>query len=99
MPADWAGLTVEKQRADPESTLSFFRRMIEIRSDRNEFDGTQIDWLAAPADVLIFRAAAAGWCALNASGVPVPLPPGELILCSAPLRDGQLPPDAAAWLV
>ncbi|OBF17903.1 alpha-amylase [Mycobacterium kubicae] len=100
MPADWAGLTVEKQRADPESTLSFFHRMIEIRSGRSEFDGTQIDWLAAPADVLIFRRRGGGVvCALNASAAPVPLPPGELILCSAPLRDGQLPPDAAAWLV
>jgi alpha-glucosidase len=27
------------------------------------------------------------------------LPPGEVILASAPLVDGKLPPDAAAWLV
>jgi alpha-glucosidase len=27
------------------------------------------------------------------------LPDGELILASAPLVDGQLPADAAAWLV
>jgi alpha-glucosidase len=27
------------------------------------------------------------------------LPPGEVILASAPLADGKLPPDAAAWLV
>jgi alpha-glucosidase len=38
-------------------------------------------------------------CALNAGDRPIALPPGELILCSAPLVDGQLPPDAAAWLV
>ena len=30
MPADWAALTVEKQRADPDSTLSFFRTCSRI---------------------------------------------------------------------
>jgi len=31
--------------------------------------------------------------------VPVPLPPGDPVLSSAPLtEDGQLPPDTAVWL-
>ena len=34
-----------------------------------------------------------------ATDVPIPLPPGELLMASAPLVDGQLPADAAAWLV
>ena len=34
MPADWAALTVEKQQADPDSTLSFFRRALELRRER-----------------------------------------------------------------
>src|SRR6478736_9744372 len=44
MPADWATLTVEKQRADPDSTLSFFQRVLELRRERAEFDGYGIDW-------------------------------------------------------
>jgi alpha-glucosidase len=99
MPADWATLTVEKQDADPDSTLSFFRRALELRRGRGEFDNTELEWLTPPKDALIFRRAGGLVCALNAGRRPIALPDGELILASAPLVDGQLPPDAAAWLV
>ncbi|OBF61936.1 alpha-amylase [Mycobacterium sp. 852002-50816_SCH5313054-b] len=100
MPADWAALTVEKQRDDPDSTLSFFRRALEIRRERAEFTGDGLDWQAATRDALIFRRRGGGLlCALNAGRRAMALPPGELILASAPLVDGKLPPDAAAWLV
>jgi alpha-glucosidase len=38
-------------------------------------------------------------CALNSSASPISLPPGELLLSSAPLVEGKLSPDSAAWLV
>ncbi len=99
MPGDWAALTVEKQRADAGSTLSFFRRIIGLRRERDEFAGAEIEWLSAPRDALIFRRRGGGLvCALNAGRRPIALPPGELLLASAPLIDGKLPPDAAAWL-
>lgn len=98
MPDDWATLTVEKQRADPDSTLSFFRRVIELRKQRKEFDGSEIDWLKAPRDALLFRRRGGLVCALNAGNSPMALPKRELILASAPLTGGKLPPDAAAWL-
>ena len=50
LPPDWAALTVEKQFDDPASTLSFYRRAIELRRDRSEFDGTTIEWLDSPAE-------------------------------------------------
>jgi alpha-glucosidase len=100
MPAEWATLTVEKQRADPDSTLSFYRRALELRKERTEFDGGELEWLTTPRDGLIFaRNGGALVCALNAGSSPMVLPPGEVILASAPLADGKLPPDAAAWLV
>jgi alpha-glucosidase len=99
MPADWAALTAEKQRMNPDSTLSFFQRALQLRRARSEFDGTEIDWLTAPSDTLIFRRGGGLVCALNAADRPIALPPGELILTSAPLVDGKLPPDAAAWLL
>lgn len=99
MPADWSALTVERQNADPDSTLWFFRRALELRRRRSEFDGSEIDWLDSPRDALIFRRGEGLVCALNAGRRPIALPPGELLLASAPLVDGHLPPDAAAWLV
>ncbi|MCV7103397.1 glycoside hydrolase family 13 protein [Mycobacterium palustre] len=100
MPADWAALTVDKQRADPDSTLSFFRRALQLRRERTEFEGGELEWLAAPRDAVIFeRNGGSLVCALNAGVRPLVLPPGEPILVSAPLVDGMLPPDAAAWLV
>ncbi|MGH3532015.1 MAG: DUF3459 domain-containing protein, partial [Mycobacterium sp.] len=98
MPPDWAALTVDKQLADAHSTLSFFRRALELRRSRTEFAGVEIEWLAAPRAALIFRRGGL-ICVLNAGRRPVALPPGELLLASAPLVDGELPPNAAAWLV
>jgi alpha-glucosidase len=100
MPEEWAALTAEKQSADPDSTLSFFRRALELRRARSEFDGGEIEWLTAPRRTLIFRRRGGGLvCALNAGHRATVLPHGELILASAPIVDGKLPPDAAAWLV
>ena len=67
MPADWASLTVEKQDADPDSTLAFFRMALELRKERTEFDGGELEWLTTPRDGLIFeRNGGALVCALNA---------------------------------
>ncbi|GBG37483.1 glycoside hydrolase family 13 protein [Mycobacterium montefiorense] len=100
MPADWAPLTVEKQDADPNSTLSFFRTALELRRDRAEFDGVELQWLAATPETLVFRRSTGGLvCALNTGKRPMALPAGELIFASAPLVDGQLPTDTVAWLV
>jgi alpha-glucosidase len=95
MPADWAALTVEKQLADPDSTLSFYRRALQLRRERGEFGGGELEWLAADDELLIFeRHGGALVCALNAGRLPMALPPGEVLLASAPLVDGKLPPDA-----
>jgi alpha-glucosidase len=99
MPADWSALTVEKQQADADSTLLFFQRALELRRGRSEFGGTDLDWLTAPRGALIFRRRGGLVCALNAGKRPMALPNGELILASAPLEAGKLPPDSAAWLV
>ena len=99
MPAEWAGLTVEKQSADPDSTLSFFARALELRRSRSEFSGDDIEWLPESIDALAFRRGGGLTCALNAGEEAIALPAGGVIFSSAPLVDGKLPPDAAAWLV
>jgi alpha-glucosidase len=99
IPEEWAALTVDKQLADPESTLSFFRRALQTRRGQTVFDGTRLEWLGSPPDTLIFRLESGLVCALNAGRHPVVLPEGELLLTSDHLADGRLPPNAAAWLV
>jgi alpha-glucosidase len=99
MPPEWAALTVEKQLADADSTLSFFRHAIEIRHSRAEFAGEGIDWLDIAPDALAFARHGAGLrCVLNTGKRPLPLPDGEVLLASAPTVDGKLPANAAAWL-
>lgn len=100
MPTEWAELTVQAQLEDSGSMLSLYRRALEIRRDRTEISGTELEWYGAPAGCLAFRRKGGGLvCVLNTTAEPVPLPPGELLLSSAELVDGALAPDAAAWMV
>ncbi len=97
MPPQWAGLTVEKQLADPDSTLALYRKAIEFRSTRRDFSGDAVEWLPTTDGELIFRCGGLV-CALNAGHRPLELPDGRLILVSGPLADGRLSPNTAAWL-
>jgi alpha-glucosidase len=100
MPPEWSALTVEKQLAAPDSTLSFFQRAIEIRRNRTEFTGEDFQWLEAPPDALMFARGEGGLrCVLNAGTAPLPLPDGDVVLASAAVVDAELPPNAAAWLI
>lgn len=99
MPTEWSSLTVEEQLEDVDSMLSLYRSAFELRALRPEFAGTGVDWYGSPPGCLAFRRPGGLICALNATDVPIPLPPGEVLMSSAPLVDGQLPADAAAWLV
>jgi alpha-glucosidase len=97
MPQDWARLTVEKQLADADSTLAFFRRALELRRTRAEFAGDRIGWLSAPRGALMFRRGGLV-CALNTGKRPLALPDRNVLLSSTPLVDRKLPPNGAAWL-
>jgi alpha-glucosidase len=91
---------VEKRLFNAESTLSFFQHALELRLSRVEFAGDSIEWLDAPEGALAFARGDDGLCCvLNAGKRPIPLPDGEPILTSAPLADGKLAGNAAAWLV
>ena len=99
MPPEWAALTVQKQLADADSTLSFFHHALEIRRSRAEFAGEGIDWLDIAPDALAFARDGGGLrCVLNTGKRPLPLPDGEVLLASAPTVDGKLPANAAVWL-
>ena len=97
MPADWATLTVEAQDDDPDSTLSLFRRAIEIRHRRTDFSELAVEFLDGPPDVVTFRCGDGLVCVLNAGSTAVPLPDGELLITSALVGD-ELAANSAAWL-
>jgi alpha-glucosidase len=99
MPEGWGPLTVQAQRADPESTLSLYRRAIELRRTHPGFAGDTVEWLDAPEGCFAYRRPGGLTCALNASPVPAPPPTGDVLLASGWLTDDRLlPPDTAAWL-
>ncbi len=98
MPAEWADLTVQNERDDPESTLALFQAAIHLRKDRTEFRGGTLTWQHTDDDTLVFRTAGGLVCALNTGSVPVALPSGEVLLASGPLTGDELPPDTAVWL-
>jgi alpha-glucosidase len=98
MPEGWERFTVEAQLEDPDSTLSLYRRALQLRHEHPGFAEAGLEWFTAPAGCLAFRRAAGLLCALNASAEPVPMPPGDVLLASGPLADGILPPDTAVWL-
>jgi alpha-glucosidase len=99
VPDGYARLSAAAQLEDTGSTLSLFRRALELRRAHPGFTGEAVEWFGAPPGCLAFRRAGTTLvCALNASPVEVPLPPGNVLLASGRLEDDLLPPDTAAWL-
>jgi alpha-glucosidase len=98
-PASWATLTAEAQAVDPHSTLSLYRDAIRLRRAGNATGPLQ--WLDSAPEVLRFRRLGGLSCLVNLSGAPLPVPDdiGERVLASAPLVDGALAVDAAAWFI
>jgi len=97
-PAHWAALTVEAQEPDPESMLSLYRRSLSIRRSDPDLRGEAFTWLPMPDGVLAFRRGDRLVSITNfgPGGAAVP-GDAELLLSSAPLVEGALPPDATGW--
>jgi len=95
-PDDWADVSVEAQRADPGSTMSFYRAVLAARRDLDVAE-RGITWLDAPAGVLCFRRGDL-IVAMNCGERPWPMPEHETLVASSEPVDGTLPPNAAVWL-
>ncbi|WP_405616578.1 glycoside hydrolase family 13 protein [Streptomyces sp. NBC_00076] len=96
-PESFARYAVEAQDGTDGSTLEFYRTALRVRRKLQE--GESLTWADdSPTGVLDF-ARHGGWrCVTNLSGTAVPLPPGEVLLSSAPLADGRLGPDTTVWV-
>ncbi len=103
VPAEWAGLTREAQREDPDSTLSMYTAALRARRGFAALGDGALTWIDAPPGVLAFRREPGFACAINLSEDEAVLAlTGELLLASGKveLRGGALvlPADTTAWL-
>lgn len=97
-PPHWAGLSVEAQEADRGSMLWLYRDALRLRRDLWGAAAGQLSWLDLGPDVVAFVRGPGVACIVNLGAAPSPLPPGEVVLASAPVEDESLPPDSAVWL-
>ncbi|MFI5976454.1 glycoside hydrolase family 13 protein [Streptomyces sp. NPDC051452] len=97
-PSSFASYAVEAQAGAEGSTLELYRTALRLR--RKLLEGETLTWAPhAPAGVLDFTRRENWRCVTNLGAAPVPLPPGEPLLSSAPLPDPRtLPPDTTVWL-
>ncbi|WP_030196673.1 glycoside hydrolase family 13 protein [Streptomyces sp. NRRL S-87] len=98
-PDSWAGLSVEAQSGDPESTLELYRAALKLRRSHADLGaGEEVEWLEAPEGVLALRRGSLV-CTVNTTGEAVPYPvAGTPLLASGPLAGaGELPADSAVW--
>jgi len=98
-PSDWASLTVEAQERDPASMLALYRAAIALRRGSGDLATEALAWLDLGADVLAFRRGEHTASLTNFGPVPITLPAHRgVVLSSAPLEEGALPPDTTVWL-
>ena len=98
MPEGWGPLTVAAQAADPSSVLSLYRAALQLRRSSPAFAGESLEWLQSPDGCLTFRRPGGLVCLVNLSAAAVPLLTGRVLLTSADVPDGRVPPDTAVWL-
>jgi alpha-glucosidase len=98
-PDGWQTLTVEEQESDPESMLRLYREALRIRSELPELHGAEFAWIPSADGVLAFSRGNRFISVTNLSSEPVDLPAHSgILISSAGLVSGRLPPDASAWL-
>ena len=98
-PAHWADLTVERQTADPRSMLSLYREALRLRREEPGLGDGPLTWSRSGPEVLAFFRGDRFMSLTNLSSDPLPLPPhSAVLLASADISEGHLPPDATAWL-
>ncbi len=110
-PLWYADFAADVQEADPSSMLSFYRRVLALRSELLAPTGDlSLTWMepealgAQPDQVIAFERPCADGktlaCVVNFGATDVPAPAGQLLVASGDLApDGSIPTDTAAWFV
>lgn len=110
-PLWFAAHAVDIERADADSILSFYRRVLALRSELLTSTGDiSCAWVDeatlgdTPEHVIAYERPASGGRVVvsvtNFGSAPVPAPAGEVLIASAPLADdGSVPCDTAVWFI
>ena len=95
-PLWFAGYSVEAEEADPESTLSLYRRALALR--RGLLTGESLEWVETGRDDVLHFRRPNGWEVVSNFGTrPFPLPAGDVLLTSDRLSE-SLPAETTVWL-
>jgi len=94
IPDDWSGLSIEAQDGDPDSTVTLYRRAIEVRRGLGD---APLAWRESPRGTLVFERGTFV-CAVNVDADSLVLPEGEPLVASRPDVVDTLPPNSAAWV-
>ncbi|MBF4572106.1 glycoside hydrolase family 13 protein [Herbiconiux sp. VKM Ac-1786] len=94
---EWFGRSaVSVEEGDPDSTLSLYRRALELRHALQTAES--LEWVeTGRADVLRFRRPNGWEVVTNFGGSPFPLDRADAVVASVPLVEGALPADATVW--
>jgi alpha-glucosidase len=97
-PAWFGPLSVQAQEHDSTSTLVLYRQALSWRGKLQAAES--LEWMPGTSGQVLHFGRPGGWRSVtNFGSGPVPLPLGTVIVASAPLDGGQLPPDTTAWLL
>ena len=97
-PDGWSELAVDRQLADPLSTLALYRSLLRIRRAEASLHDAPLEWMPSDAHTIAFRRGDL-LCLTNFGSESVALPlHHRLLISSAPLDGERLPGDCAAWL-
>jgi alpha-glucosidase len=100
-PPSFAWYAADRQRGVPGSTLELYRTMLRLRRELG-LGGGELTWDEGfGADAVAFRRGARGATVLvvaNLGQRPLPLPAGSVVMSTAELDEGRVPPDATVWL-
>ncbi|WP_346539935.1 DUF3459 domain-containing protein [Micromonospora sp. DPT] len=103
-PDGWGAWSVQRQTAEPDSTLALYRAAIRLRRELGNAAVDELTWWDTGPDVVALRRGDGFGCAVNVGDQAAPLTGvGRVLLASAPLEAADrillLPPDAAVWFV
>jgi alpha-glucosidase len=96
-PPWFAGHSAQAQDGIEDSTLSMYRKALELR--RRLQTTEDLSWVESADPAVLSFTRPGGWHSVTNFGTaPVELPAGRVVLSSGPLAEGVLPPDTTAWL-
>jgi len=92
-----AGL-IEAQQHDLDSTLNLYRQALGWRRKLRAAD--HLEWMPGTSEQVLHFGRPGGWRSVTNFGPrAVPLPPGHVVVASAPLEAGLLPAGTTAWII